>query len=125
MAFACPRCGRVSHHPDDESHGYCGACHEFTGEGITRALITAAGFSAGALVTAPEIPVARLAAALVPGDGGALIARSQPGTPPEPAQLPPAVQAPAPEPDGAAYTWHPGDPVLLKAQPGVDIYQDI
>ena len=30
MAFECPKCKRVSHHPDDERHGYCGDCHEFT-----------------------------------------------------------------------------------------------
>jgi hypothetical protein len=30
-AFTCPRCGRTSHHPADLAHGYCGACHDFTG----------------------------------------------------------------------------------------------
>lgn len=30
MAFKCPRCGSVSHHPEDERHGYCGNCHDFT-----------------------------------------------------------------------------------------------
>jgi hypothetical protein len=30
MAFACPKCSNISHHPEDERHGYCGACHEFT-----------------------------------------------------------------------------------------------
>jgi len=25
----CPQCGRVSHHPKDEEHRYCGACHQF------------------------------------------------------------------------------------------------
>jgi hypothetical protein len=30
MAFTCPRCGRTSHHPEDEEFGYCGSCHEFT-----------------------------------------------------------------------------------------------
>jgi hypothetical protein len=29
--FTCPRCARVSHHPKDREHGYCGACHDFTG----------------------------------------------------------------------------------------------
>jgi len=29
--FICPRCGRVSHHPEDLRQGYCGACHDFTG----------------------------------------------------------------------------------------------
>lgn len=30
MPFTCPKCGMTSHHPDDEKHGYCGNCHEFT-----------------------------------------------------------------------------------------------
>lgn len=30
MSFLCPRCGRTSHHPDDEKNGYCGYCHDFT-----------------------------------------------------------------------------------------------
>lgn len=29
--FTCPKCTRTSHHPEDVRHGYCGACHEFTG----------------------------------------------------------------------------------------------
>lgn len=29
--FTCPKCGRTSHNPHDAEHGYCGACHEFTG----------------------------------------------------------------------------------------------
>jgi hypothetical protein len=32
MSFTCPRCGAVSHHPKDKAHGYCGRCHEFTGD---------------------------------------------------------------------------------------------
>lgn len=32
MAFECPRCHKVSHHPEDERHGYCGNCHDFTGQ---------------------------------------------------------------------------------------------
>jgi len=31
-SFTCPRCGRTSHHPDDVREGYCGACHDWTGE---------------------------------------------------------------------------------------------
>jgi len=31
MSFTCPKCYRVSFHPDDEKHGYCGYCHSFTG----------------------------------------------------------------------------------------------
>lgn len=30
MAFTCPKCSLTSHHPEDERHGYCGNCHEFT-----------------------------------------------------------------------------------------------
>jgi hypothetical protein len=30
MAFKCPKCNKTSHHPDDERHGYCGNCHDFT-----------------------------------------------------------------------------------------------
>lgn len=29
--FACPRCGRVGHSPNDLANGYCGACREFIG----------------------------------------------------------------------------------------------
>jgi hypothetical protein len=32
MSFTCPRCGMTSHNPNDEAHGYCGNCHDFTGE---------------------------------------------------------------------------------------------
>ena len=28
--FRCPRCGMVSHHPEDVRHRYCGNCHAFT-----------------------------------------------------------------------------------------------
>lgn len=30
--FLCPRCGAVSHHPEDYRNGYCGRCHDFTGK---------------------------------------------------------------------------------------------
>lgn len=30
--FVCPRCGRKSHNEHDMTHGYCGACHEYTRE---------------------------------------------------------------------------------------------
>lgn len=33
MAFTCPECNRTSHHPKDEEHQYCGACHKFFGPG--------------------------------------------------------------------------------------------
>ena len=31
MSFTCPKCRRTSYNPNDESAGYCGNCHEFTG----------------------------------------------------------------------------------------------
>lgn len=31
--FTCPACGAVSHHPMDVLEGYCGACHDWTGQG--------------------------------------------------------------------------------------------
>lgn len=36
-SFTCPTCGRTSHHPQDVRNGYCGACHEFTGQGAPDA----------------------------------------------------------------------------------------
>jgi len=36
-SFTCPRCGAVSHHPKDIEHGYCGRCHDFTGDAIMSA----------------------------------------------------------------------------------------
>lgn len=30
--FVCPRCGITSWHPTDAERGYCGRCHDFTGE---------------------------------------------------------------------------------------------
>lgn len=42
-SFRCPICGRVSYNPNDATaaawaaeHGYCGACHAFTGDEVTR-----------------------------------------------------------------------------------------
>lgn len=32
QTFTCPKCGRTSHHSKDVEFGYCGACHEFTGD---------------------------------------------------------------------------------------------
>lgn len=32
MSFTCPKCGRVSHNPNDAKERYCGACHEFFDE---------------------------------------------------------------------------------------------
>lgn len=28
-SITCPKCKRVSHHPEDVRHRYCGACHAF------------------------------------------------------------------------------------------------
>jgi len=30
-SFRCPRCGKVSVHPEDIRNAYCGACHAFVG----------------------------------------------------------------------------------------------
>lgn len=30
--FTCPRCGRTSQHPNDVAEGYCGGCHDWTGQ---------------------------------------------------------------------------------------------
>jgi hypothetical protein len=49
--FRCPVCLRTSASPDDAEHGYCGACHWFTGKLSARAavfalnLVTLAGMS--------------------------------------------------------------------------------
>lgn len=32
MKFTCPRCGATSTHPDDYRNGYCGRCHDWTGD---------------------------------------------------------------------------------------------
>ena len=31
-SFTCPACGAVSYHPGDIREGYCGRCHDWTGE---------------------------------------------------------------------------------------------
>lgn len=31
-SFTCPRCGSKSYHPKDVAEGYCGHCHDWTGE---------------------------------------------------------------------------------------------
>jgi len=55
MAFTCPRCGRTSHHPDDEREGYCGACHDWTGtpavsaDDLDRALARAGEYMIGGM----------------------------------------------------------------------------
>jgi hypothetical protein len=37
--FTCPRCKAESHHPKDKQHGYCGRCHDFTGEPVSIAAL--------------------------------------------------------------------------------------
>lgn len=41
MTFTCPRCRATSHHPKDEEHGYCGQCHDFTGNPTLHQELTA------------------------------------------------------------------------------------
>lgn len=36
MTFTCPRCGMISHNPNDAENGYCGACGAFTGNEPAR-----------------------------------------------------------------------------------------
>ncbi len=31
-SFTCPRCGMTSSHPEDAKQGYCGRCHDWTGQ---------------------------------------------------------------------------------------------
>lgn len=31
-SITCPRCGRTSWNPNDVREGYCGACHDWTGQ---------------------------------------------------------------------------------------------
>jgi hypothetical protein len=31
-SITCPKCGMTSHNPHDAANGYCGNCHEFTGD---------------------------------------------------------------------------------------------
>lgn len=33
--ITCPTCGLTSHHPKDIAEGYCGHCHDWTGQGAT------------------------------------------------------------------------------------------
>lgn len=35
LAYTCPKCGAVSHNPNDAANRYCGACHVFEGDGST------------------------------------------------------------------------------------------
>lgn len=30
--FVCPKCRAVSYNPNDQREGYCGRCHDFTGQ---------------------------------------------------------------------------------------------
>jgi hypothetical protein len=40
VSFTCPRCLMTSYHPEDERHGYCGHCHDFTGTLVIEGTIT-------------------------------------------------------------------------------------
>lgn len=31
-SITCPKCGMTSHNPSDVKYGYCGMCHDFTGD---------------------------------------------------------------------------------------------
>lgn len=33
-SFICPECGAESFHPRDRLEGYCGACHDWTGDPV-------------------------------------------------------------------------------------------
>jgi len=35
-SITCPRCGMTSYNPNDIREGYCGSCHDFTGEPTER-----------------------------------------------------------------------------------------
>lgn len=35
-SFTCPRCSRITHHPDDVREGFCGFCHDWTGLQVSR-----------------------------------------------------------------------------------------
>lgn len=41
--FDCPRCRRVSQHPIDIAAGYCGACHDWTGDEPLLRIISESG----------------------------------------------------------------------------------
>ena len=32
--ITCPKCLRTSYNPNDVAHGYCGYCHDWTGEAL-------------------------------------------------------------------------------------------
>ena len=49
MAFVCPICTLVSHHPRDEEEGYCGGCHAWTAPPAARVVRRGAGTSDPAL----------------------------------------------------------------------------
>jgi hypothetical protein len=40
-SFVCPACQAESWHPEDVRQGYCGACHDFTGDQHAAALARA------------------------------------------------------------------------------------
>ena len=36
VPFACPRCGAVSHNPNDAANRYCGRCHMFVEDAMSH-----------------------------------------------------------------------------------------
>ena len=33
-SITCPKCLKTSYNPNDVAHGYCGHCHDWTGEAL-------------------------------------------------------------------------------------------
>lgn len=50
--FDCPRCRRVSQNPNDIAAGYCGACHDWTGDEPLLRIISDSGG-----LPSPETPI--------------------------------------------------------------------
>jgi hypothetical protein len=69
LSFSCPQCGRVSYHADDVLHGYCGACHQFTGVGAAAGR-TVLGPLSGAVFRGDDLQrlVRRLGLTVAPQD---------------------------------------------------------
>lgn len=58
--FTCPECRRTSHNPYDAAHGYCAACHAFTGRKCRRCdqfrMMPCGPVQTGAAVSGPGWP---------------------------------------------------------------------